>query len=284
MARHRLTDYEIREVSPAYAPAVARREPPDDPNGKVIVDVDAQLRGQDREDAIQSALLPYRQGWRALIPVPLLALMHECHRTAAAVAGAGVVAVIGVTTLVSDGIGDPVRPGVAAIATQTTEIIQPSPASPTSIAPTRSAWPDRSRPPADSVAAEPANWRTPKPVPESSQDATKTPAPRPTIGAAGTRPPIGRNTKAPTAASPTVEASPSAPRPTTSTPATADPAPEPVPAKPSPGLNVGVEVGVGGEKVVDVEVDVGDLEIEVGVGDVKIGVGDRELNPLGLLD
>ncbi|MGA4992979.1 hypothetical protein [Nonomuraea bangladeshensis] len=45
MGRHRIRAYEVREITNAPAPAIARREPDDDPNGTIIVEVDAALRG-----------------------------------------------------------------------------------------------------------------------------------------------------------------------------------------------------------------------------------------------
>ncbi|GAA1765323.1 hypothetical protein [Nonomuraea bangladeshensis] len=77
MGRHRIRAYEVRGITNAPAPAIARHEPDDDPNRTIIVEVDAALRGQARDDAIHQALEPFRQGLRELAPVPLLALMFD---------------------------------------------------------------------------------------------------------------------------------------------------------------------------------------------------------------
>ncbi|MFI7467307.1 hypothetical protein [Nonomuraea sp. NPDC049646] len=304
MGRHELNEYEVREVSPAYALAVARRDPPDDPNGKVIVDVDATLRGQEREDAIEVALEPFRRGWRELIPLLLISIAHTPRRTVATAASMSAVAVLGMATLtVSSPIHDQVPPSHAiAIPQAAPALTDPAASHPPT--PTQPKPVTGSPVPGPSPVLEPAA-EGPTPASDSERQAADDSGDVPAVehGTAAPHTPTseGRPPAADTSptgpprptASPTVEAPQPAPKSTTP-PAAANPdptpasAPEPKPTKSSP--DVGVKVKAGDKNVADVEVDVDDLEANVGVGDLnidvdlddlKVGVGDLKVDLLG---
>jgi hypothetical protein len=288
MGRHRFTNYEIREVSPAYAPAVARREPEDDPNGRVIVEVDASLRGPDREEAIRVALEPYRRGWRDFAPVPLLAgFAHEHPRVAAAVAGAGAAAAIGVATLtVTSELEPPARPhAVATVVSSPRSVVRVSPGLPTP-SPVAATWATN---PARPTGTQPPGSRerpllpdpTASPTLEAGHPASTQESATGPLGTAGEKTSTGPGQQPRPATTP---AGGTGGQPTQAPPTSSAPDPKPSPSGAGPKVEVEVdvkdrEVGVGvGDTGVTVDVD--ELEVEVGddvkvdVGDGKIGVGD----------
>ncbi|WP_188188093.1 hypothetical protein [Nonomuraea sp. SYSU D8015] len=289
MGRHRLKDYDLVEVSPAYAPAVARREPPDDPNGRLIIEVDASLRGQEREEAIDAALEPAKQGWLGIIPAPLLAFAHEHPRAAAAIASAGAAATIGIATLTITSVPDSPggQPGaIAASVSQTAVIVPASPGTPpptTTTGQPSQGRPDRSEPPAGG-GRDPRGSDRPAPTSETGRPVTATHLP-PAHPTADPQETVDRKPAPPPAASPTVDAPPPTPRP--------DPLPTRPPAAPVPSPtrpHVDVEADVKDRKVgakvgdLDVDVDVDELEVEVDdvlnvdVKERQVGVGDLEVD------
>ncbi|MFB4275678.1 hypothetical protein ACBJ59_10335 [Nonomuraea sp. MTCD27] len=189
MSRHRrgVPEYEIREVSNAIAPAVARRQD----NGKVVVEVDERLHGRERSEAINTALELFRRGERALLPVPLLALMmdagaramREHQKAAAAVASATTAAAVGMATLTTSGIGRPAEPPPrAAITAVRTNIIaqDPLPSTATPPTPTRTRDADRGGTPPRDDRAEPADAGPPEHPPQATaQPRRPTPEPSP---------------------------------------------------------------------------------------------------------
>lgn len=181
--------YELRDVVNPVLPALAYRR--DD--GQIVVDVDEKLRGQDREDAIQAALLPFREGRLAGGPVALIAAIGEAaakmtagaQKPAVAVASAGTAAVLGLTTLVVTGAPEPgghpavvastLRTVVAEPPPQVTLMWMPSPtvrASTTPVRPSSSTPPDAGKEPSRRPAA-------PREASEDSDRATPTPSARP---------------------------------------------------------------------------------------------------------
>lgn len=278
MGRHRIPEYEIREVSNAYAPAVARREPEGDPNGRIIVEVDEQLRGRDREEAIKNALEPYRQGWRGLIPAPVLAFLwaaahkiQDFPRAASAVTGAGAAAVVGVSALAFTGVldADQRRPAViaASAVTQTVE------ATSATLEPTRSASTPPREPRRRRESATPAEAAFDGRPERAAQQPAGSPAPDPkrtTKSAEPKRTPTPREASHTEAAEvreedrptpsrepdrPTVDEQPDRPTP--------EPQPEPEPKR-TPDPVVEVEVGGDDCHLVDLDVGVGDL-LDAGV-------------------
>lgn len=107
----RVEEYEVRDIANAVIAALAYRRD----NGRIVVDVDETLHGQDREDAIQAALAPFREGQLVAGPLALIAAAGEAvlklgaqsQKMAAAAAGTGAVAALGIATLVVTGAPEP---------------------------------------------------------------------------------------------------------------------------------------------------------------------------------
>ncbi|UBU10069.1 hypothetical protein [Nonomuraea gerenzanensis] len=292
MSRHRrrrrrqLPPHIERNVANADAPAVARRR--DD--GVIVVDVDETLHGAARDDAIAAALEPFEQGRLALLPwIALLwdaaaRRVNDYPRTAAAVAGAGTVAVLGTAALTVTGtLEEERRPVVAA---KITRVVTVTPAVPASSGPSWSDTPAPSRTTVTSPAATPPPSRAqsagdgdperpPRAIdrereePEpSASSSTRRPAPH---TSAATARPRTSQPEAQAAQEPeprrSQEARPaparsSQPPPTVDEPDQPAPEPQPEPApEPEPTRGPVVDVEVGGDdcRLVDLDVGVGDL-------------------------
>lgn len=257
MGRRKNPEYEIRVVSNAHAPAVARREPPDDPDGLVIVWVDENLQGKARDDAVHLALAPFREGRLDVVPVPFFAVLwdagarklQEYPRVAGAVAGAGTAAAVGMATLtlpgVLDGGGQRAAPLLAA--TTATTVIQAVEPTATAVTPTAASTRSRApskparRSPEPTVQAEPAFDEPPKRARPAPTRAARTPAPKqPTP----VEEEVMREESAQATDRPTVDEQPD------------HPTPEPQ-TEPEPLLTVELELELGGNDCRVVELDVG---------------------------
>jgi hypothetical protein len=281
VSRHRRREYEIREVEGAALPATAYR----DNTGRIIVEVDAALRGAARDDAIRTALEPFRRGWLGLAPVPLLALawetsarvMREHQRAAAAVASVTVTAAAGMSGLAVTGTldGERHRTPVVAASTVTRSLpsatVTPLFSVPPTAASTRNPTPEPSRRPAqdrigeqEAGRAEPAFQEPPsrtagEPSTRPTPHLTRTSrAPAPAREPSPARTSAAGEADSPREASrPTRAADPPAseqPRPQTSPPPQPEPQPEPEPTR-------------GRDPLIDVRVG-DDCRLPVGVGDL----------------
>jgi outer membrane biosynthesis protein TonB len=225
----------IREVTDPAAPAVAYDE-----DGVTVVEVDKNLTGKERAEAIYAALRDDDNSLGGLILIPLLAYVWEPltrwvrRNPSTAVVTAGVATVVTASTIVPWLLdGEHPIPGAGP---QATLIVTSAPATPTSAALTPSPEPTRGAPASPTLqpttkatlqlTVRPTPLRTAPPTrqPSSTPTRVKTPTPRPS----DTRPPT--RTAGPT---PSRAATPSnPPRGTTPTP-TAQPSPTPT-AAPTP--------------------------------------------------
>ena len=180
---------EIREVKDPASPAVAWTE-----NGRTVVEVDQALKGKERSKAIMSAVRLHEEGGlAALVLLPLLLkwglLKHwgQEHTTAAALAGAGLVAGLAlvVAPAVLDGEGRPRAADPPIVRTASSHFFLPTPTTtptvvesrmtgapsvlPTSSkvgpVPTRQVEPTATRPNTTRPATRRATRREPTPTP-----------------------------------------------------------------------------------------------------------------------